>query len=351
MKPILTPSPTAGATALTLCTLLLLAPQLARAETRQGAFEFSPFIGYNLFQDRQNLKDRLIYGGRLGYNLTEHFALEGAMEFVNTRVDDTSLTGNREGQFRSPIERVDLSFYHVDAVYHFAPQERFNPFVALGYGGAKYSPDIATKDMGLFSAGVGAKYWMAQNVALRFDLRDHMVTESFQETYHNFSASIGLVFAFGGQRQAAAAPVEKVVVLASEPKVEEKVRVLAAQPKVVILAFEDVHFDHNQSTLNPEAKRILRRSVQVLKDNPKAKIRIAGYTSASGTEEYNQGLSERRARAVENFLVEEGVVSPGRLSTIGYGQNRPAEYEAAPQDLYSPAAKANMRVLFEIIVK
>lgn len=120
---------------------------------------------------------------------------------------------------------------------------------------------------------------------------------------------------------------------------------------MVILAFEDVHFDFDKSTLSLEAKRILRRSVQVLKDNPRARIRIAGYTSAAGTEDYNQSLSERRARAVEDFLVEEGVVSPGRLSTIGYGQNRPAEHEAAPQDLYSPAAKANMRVLFEIIVK
>jgi len=145
----------------------------------------------------------------------------------------------------------------------------------------------------------------------------------------------------------------KLIILASEPKVEEKVRILASEPKekVVILAFEDVHFDFDKSTFTEEAQVILKRNIQILKENPKVKVRIAGYTSASGSESYNQRLSERRANAVKEYLTKEGVVTPDRLSTIGYGKTRPAEYEAAPKDLYSNAAKANMRVLFEIIVK
>jgi outer membrane protein OmpA-like peptidoglycan-associated protein len=146
---------------------------------------------------------------------------------------------------------------------------------------------------------------------------------------------------------------EKVIILASEPKVEEKVVALAAEPKekIIILAFEDTHFDFDKSTLKPEAQVILKRNIQILKANPKAKVRIAGYTSASGTESYNQKLSERRAKAVEDYLIKEGLIAPDRLSKIGYGETRPAMYEAAPKDLYSEAAKANMRVLFEIIVE
>jgi outer membrane protein OmpA-like peptidoglycan-associated protein len=151
---------------------------------------------------------------------------------------------------------------------------------------------------------------------------------------------------------------EKVVIQVSEmpePKVEEKVKALAAdakaEEKIIILAFEDLHFDFDKSTLTPEAQAILKRNVQLLKDNPKTKVRIAGYTSASGTEDYNQKLSVRRAQAVSEYLVKEGVVSSRRLSTIGYGETNPADYEAAPQALYSAAAKANMRVLFEIVVK
>jgi outer membrane protein OmpA-like peptidoglycan-associated protein len=148
---------------------------------------------------------------------------------------------------------------------------------------------------------------------------------------------------------------EKVIVLASEPKIEEKVIVLASEPKieekVIVLAFEDIHFDFDKSTLTKEAQVILKRNVRILTENPKAKVRIAGYTSASGTEAYNQKLSERRAKAVKDYLLEEGIISPDRLSKIGYGETNPAMYEAEPKNLYSEAAKANMRVLFEIVVR
>ena len=163
-----------------------------------------------------------------------------------------------------------------------------------------------------------------------------------------------------------AKPIEKIVILAAEPlveekviaavpvpepKVEEKAMVAAVEPKVIVLAFEDVHFDFDKSTLKPEAQVILKRNIQLLKDNPKAKVRIAGYTSASGTESYNQKLSERRATAVLGYLIDEGIITRDRLSTIGYGETDPAMYEAAPKELYSKAAKANMRVLFEIVVQ
>jgi outer membrane protein OmpA-like peptidoglycan-associated protein/Mg-chelatase subunit ChlD len=148
-----------------------------------------------------------------------------------------------------------------------------------------------------------------------------------------------------------AKPIEKVVIVASEPKVEEKVVAATSEPKVIILAFEDVHFNFDKSTLTPEAQEILKKDIQLLKDNPKAKVRIAGYTSASGTYDYNMKLSERRAKAVQEYLISEGLIAPDRLSTIGYGKTDPAMYEAAPKELYSKAAKANMRVLFEIVVQ
>jgi outer membrane protein OmpA-like peptidoglycan-associated protein len=144
---------------------------------------------------------------------------------------------------------------------------------------------------------------------------------------------------------------EKVVIVAPEPKVEEKVMVAAAEPQIIVLAFEDIHFNFDKSTLTPLAKRLLKKNIQLLKDNPGTKVRIAGYTSASGTEAYNQKLSERRANAVRKYLINEGIITRDRLSTIGYGESNPAVYEPRPKDLYSKAAKANMRVLFEIIVR
>ena len=152
-------------------------------------------------------------------------------------------------------------------------------------------------------------------------------------------------------KQLAAEPRERFIIVPDEPMAEEKIVAAVAEKKVVVLAFEDVHFDFDKSTLKPEAQARLKRDIQLLKDNPNAKVRIAGYTSAAGTMAYNQALSERRAKAVQEYLINEGIITPDRLSTIGYGETDPAMYEAAPKDIYSKAAKANMRVLFEISVQ
>lgn len=131
----------------------------------------------------------------------------------------------------------------------------------------------------------------------------------------------------------------KVMMLVLDPKTDEKV-----------VIFGDTHFDYNKSTLTKEAKTLLDKDVQVMKDNPKTKVRMAGYTSAQGTKESNQKLSEGRANAVRNYLVEQGI-APGRITTIGYGRTKPALYEVSPDDFDTKEAKANMRVLFEVVVK
>jgi len=338
----------------TLVAFVLLLPFSAYAEIKAGAVEVSPFVGYNFFENGQNLRDRPVYGARLGYNITPHFGIEGAMEFINSRVDDRTKTADRKGEFGSPKNDVDLTFYHIDALYHFMPEGNFNPFVLAGFGGAQYSPNISSRDMSAFNVGLGAKYWVSDNVALRVDLRDYMVSEVFNHNYHNVAATMGIVFAFGGTSTAsqpaaktepAPAPIVKEMVVIEQT--EEKI----AEPKIVVLALEDVHFDFDQSTLTPAARTILKRNIQLLKENPDAQIRIAGYTSASGTNAYNQKLSERRAAAVREYVLKESGIRQDRLSTIGYGETIPAIHESAPEVIHSKAAEANMRVLFEIIVK
>jgi outer membrane protein OmpA-like peptidoglycan-associated protein len=131
----------------------------------------------------------------------------------------------------------------------------------------------------------------------------------------------------------------KVMVLVLDPKADEKV-----------LVFGDTHFDFDKSTLTQEAKTLLDKDVQVLKENPETDVRMAGYTSAKGTEDSNQKLSEDRANAVRDYLIEKGI-APGRITTIGYGRTKPAVYEVTPGDINTKEAKANMRVLFEIVVK
>jgi outer membrane beta-barrel protein len=122
-------------------------------------------------------------------------------------------------------------------------------------------------------------------------------------------------------------------------------------PKVigVLATLENSHFDFNSSAISENGKTILNHNAKTLKASPNMKIRVAGYTSASGSEEYNQGLSERRAASVKDFLVKNGGIDESRIMTIGYGKTKPAKFEADPSDKYSEAAYANMRVVLEII--
>jgi len=139
-------------------------------------------------------------------------------------------------------------------------------------------------------------------------------------------------------------------------RVEMKPVPLALRPsemKVVekVIILEDVHFDNDKSTLTKEAQTILRRNIRVVKDNPNAKIRIQGHTSAVATEEYNQKLSERRAASVNEFLINEGGIAPNKLSKIGYGETKLEMPEPTPEFKESDAAKTNRRVIFKIIVE
>ena len=125
--------------------------------------------------------------------------------------------------------------------------------------------------------------------------------------------------------------------------------------KVVVIhkfvMLEDTNFKIDSTSLSPAGEDILDQNAKIMKDNPDLKVRIAGYASASGTTEYNQDLSERRAAAVVDYMVNKGGVAAERFATIGYGETRPAIYEEKPSQTHSDAAKANMRVLFEVIAK
>lgn len=84
----------------------------------------------------------------------------------------------------------------------------------------------------------------------------------------------------------------------------------------------DVLFDFNSAALKPGAYREMDRVAGVLRDYPQTSIRIEGHTDKQGSEAYNQQLSEKRALAVKNALVQKGV-QPSRMQTIGYGEGQP----------------------------
>ena len=84
----------------------------------------------------------------------------------------------------------------------------------------------------------------------------------------------------------------------------------------------DVLFDVDSSRLSSSARSSLSQVAGVMTDFRKTTAVIHGHTDATGSEDHNQNLSERRAGAVRNTLVDYGV-DPGRLTAMGSGENRP----------------------------
>lgn len=90
-----------------------------------------------------------------------------------------------------------------------------------------------------------------------------------------------------------------------------------------MLAMTVFYFDFDKSELKPEAREALVYHANQLKANPSRRIRLEGHADERGTREYNLALGERRAQAVERYLVVQGV-SASQIETISYGEERPA---------------------------
>ena len=84
-----------------------------------------------------------------------------------------------------------------------------------------------------------------------------------------------------------------------------------------------INFDTNKATIRPADVPELQKAVEFAKRYPGRKISIEGHTDNVGNAKYNQGLSERRAAAVKEYLLKNGVSGGERITTVGYGQTKP----------------------------
>ncbi|MFO7526619.1 MAG: OmpA family protein [Ignavibacteriaceae bacterium] len=91
----------------------------------------------------------------------------------------------------------------------------------------------------------------------------------------------------------------------------------------IALKFDSgILFGFDSATLQPQAKENIYKLADILKKYPDSNILIAGHTDSDGSEQYNQSLSERRAKAVSDYTKLQGV-SSSRLSVVGLGETEP----------------------------
>ncbi|MFN7180830.1 peptidoglycan-associated lipoprotein Pal [Hyphomonas sp.] len=114
---------------------------------------------------------------------------------------------------------------------------------------------------------------------------------------------------------------EKTETVKTDPVVESSIKPGSLEDFRVNVG-ERVFFDLDQYRLDSEDQAILQRQAAWLKSYPNVRVLIAGNADERGTREYNLALGERRANAVKEYLVSQGI-SASRIDTVSYGKERP----------------------------
>lgn len=98
--------------------------------------------------------------------------------------------------------------------------------------------------------------------------------------------------------------------------------VAAASPCAGVVRLSGIEFAFDRSQITENSKTVLRIAVDQLRGCPEISVSISGYTDSTGSPEYNNGLSYRRAEAAKGYLIEQGI-SASRLETEAFGESDP----------------------------
>ena len=113
-------------------------------------------------------------------------------------------------------------------------------------------------------------------------------------------------------------------------KLQSKLIQVTKDARGIILSMSDILFEVNKADLTPDLRNNLAKIAGILTVYGESQITVEGHTDNTGKADYNQGLSERRAQNVLNYLVKMGL-DPARLTAVGYGMTRPVASNDTPE--------------------
>jgi outer membrane protein OmpA-like peptidoglycan-associated protein len=118
------------------------------------------------------------------------------------------------------------------------------------------------------------------------------------------------------------------------------VKKLEKEEKIIL---RGINFASGQAVIPPSEYPVLDQVAQVLKANENVRVEISGHTDSVGSETYNQGLSQRRAQSVMNYLIQRGI-SAARMQAVGYG-----EYQPVASNGTREGRRQNRRIEFKVL--
>jgi OOP family OmpA-OmpF porin len=311
-----------------------------------GSWYLMPGVGVmHTDTDLQADDNSAAYSLRLGKQLAEHWDIQVGGSYA--KADEDTNYPNSSGDYKQTLFGVD--------VLYMLSRSNFRPFLLAGVGAARNDIDYKLngvnvgdeKTSWMGNLGVGFQYLFNKNVGMQADLRQVWSkaeasaniggsSSNDEETIGNTYLNLGVFFNFGGKvaapvAVAAAEPVSNLPEVApvddgtyefivEETPAEEG----PAAPAVKVTLAAEVLFDFDKAVLKDEGKSLLNTEVvEKMKAHPEAElVMVTGYTDRIGSDKYNQNLSERRANAVKDYIVSQGV-EESRLKAAGKGEQNP----------------------------
>ena len=381
-------------------TRLLLIPALMLGTVAMATeynYEITPLIGYNIAEGNIDLDDYAVFGAELQYNGYDS-VIKPELSILYSNAD------YNPGSADTDVWRIAVNgVYEYDKVGSIIPLAK----VGLGYEHMSdpYKSATGNTNSPFLDAGVGAKIPFNDMISLKLEAV-YMLKYNDARYDNNLIVTAGLNIAFGEKAQKAA-PVATEPEPTPQPK-EEPAPVVTAAPVVVdgdddkdgvlnsvdkcpttpagvevdargckvdndidkdgVLNTQDicpntplgeavnsdgcpakitlkVNFANNSAEIQPSSFDMLQKYADFLTKYSAYSANIVGYTDSRGSEAYNQKLSQKRANAVKDMLLEKGVPAD-RLSSEGKGEANPIADNAT-----SEGRAENRRIEAELIKK
>lgn len=302
-------------------------------------------IGWQWYDNARNLNNNPTAQIGFGKFVAPRWSFDGELFHANPEQRD---------------QQLNWSQYSLGLVgrYHLRDEgDTWWPYAAVGVGAQRHEDEsrafnnngpVDRKGTNLFTsigAGLQADYGrtaIRTEIGYRLDFDNE--SGSREDYFDDFVASISLVVKLGDLEEASAPeptpppppPAAKTCADMDDDgdgvnNCDDKCPTSQAGqavgpdgcPVPLTIDLRGVNFDFDKATLRPDAIAILDEAIGILSKYPELKVEVAGHTDSKGTDAYNQGLSERRAKAVYDYLTSKGIAASRLAGPNGYGESRP----------------------------
>ncbi|MEN4902322.1 OmpA family protein [Luteimonas sp. TWI1416] len=332
--------------------------QAANAQEFDDRWYLTGSVGYNFQAEDRRTDDTPFVTLGFGRFISPNWSIDGELNYQNPGFDSSVEGANPDLNWSQYGASIDFR-------YHFISEGRgWNPYLLAGVGyqrseeefNAFPSPNSpGERKDGNFAAKVGAglqttfdkRVAVRAEIAYRADFNDSSIAANGPRDWagypHNANesyfgdvlASVGVVVPLGPPPAPPAPPAPPPPPPAPAPA--------PPPPAPITIDLNGVNFDFDRSTLRPDAVAILNEAVEILRRYPELRVEVAGHTDSKGTDAYNQRLSERRAKAVYDFLTSNGITADRLVGPVGYGESRPIAPNTNPDGSDNPEGRARNR--------